>query len=273
MRRFKVLAIGDIVIDNYPDSNKRYIGGSATNVALTITRNSLEYNVDLVGIIGLDKPGRQIYSRLKTTDINLDKIIKMPGKTAQAAWKRKNSGTELIKVEKGVDQGIPLDYLMSIEIEDYDLVHATPYSLGLNEINYLKTKSKRFSFDASFIFRKSDIIELLPATNWVFVSGDLANNYQWLEGLRSYPEQGLILLKGKEGIAFFNNNFKKIEISSKFNNYIYDDLGAGDVFIGHLLSSYYNKPNENNIINLLERATEAAGKACQYEGASNVYLA
>lgn len=272
MRKFKVLVIGDIVIDHYINSKKNYIGGSATNVALTISRNSLEFKIDLLGVIGKDKPGNQLFSRLKDTNINLDKIIKLSGRTAKASWKRKKSGTELVKVDKGIDQGISLEYLKTINIENYDLIHATPYSLGINEIKYIRDKSKVFSFDSSFIYELKEIFELIPGTNWFFISGEFARNHQWIEKLSSYPEEGLILLNGDEGAMFLNSNSKIIEVSTKQKDNIYDDLGAGDVFIGYLLSSFYKSFNKNNIINLLERATEAAGKACQYEGSSNLSL-
>ncbi|MGM0414308.1 MAG: carbohydrate kinase family protein [Bacillota bacterium] len=272
MSKFKVLVIGDIVIDRYLDSKNEYIGGSATNVALTISRNNPEFKVDLLGIIGRDKAGKQLFSRIRDTNVNPDKIIKLAGETAKATWKRTDSGTELVTVTKGVDQGISLDSLMSIDLKNYDLVHATPYSLGVNEIRFIRNKSKIFSFDASFILKKADIIELIPETNWLFVSGELASHHQWVKGLRSYPKEGLILLKGEKGVKFFDNTLKKYEISAALDGRIYDDLGAGDVFIGYLLSAYYNNFTEYNISYLLEEASEAASKACQYEGASNLGL-
>ncbi|MFN2362853.1 MAG: PfkB family carbohydrate kinase, partial [Halarsenatibacteraceae bacterium] len=72
---------------------------------------------------------------------------------------------------------------------------------------------------------------------------------------------------------YINNNLKsKLEIKSEFKNNVYDDLGAGDIFIGYLLSNYYNDFNKSNFKNLLKKASEAAGEACQYEGASNLSL-
>ncbi|GEM_PF-1639842 len=273
MRGIKVLVIGDIVIDHYPASRKDYIGGSATNVALTISRNNPGFQVDLLGVIGSDQPAWQLFSRLNETNLNLDKIIRLPGKTARAIWKRIGPETELVKVDKGIDQGIPLKYLMNINFDDYDLVHATPYSLGINDIKYLKNQSKNFSFDASFILGQKEIINLIPGTNWFFISGDLARNDHWIGELKTFPEEGLILLKGEEGLSFINNNLQnKLEIKSGFKNNVYDDLGAGDVFIGYLLSNYYKDFNKNHLKNLLEKASEAAGKACQYEGASNLSL-
>lgn len=272
MSKFKVLVIGDIVIDHYLDSKKEYIGGSATNVALTISRNNPEFKVDLLGIIGRDKAGKQLSSRLRDTNVNPDKIIRLAGKTAKAVWKRTDSGTKLVTVSKGVDQGISLDYLMSIDLKNYDLVHATPYSLGVNEIKFIINKSKSFSFDSSFILKKADIIELIPETDWLFISGELAIHHQWVEDLRTYPKEGLILLKGEKGVTFFNNTLNKYEISPALAGRICDDLGAGDVFIGYLLSAYYNDFTEYNIGYLLEEASEAAAKACQYEGASNLGL-
>lgn len=273
MRKIKVLVIGDIVVDHYLVSGRDYIGGSATNVALTISRNHPGFKVDLLGVIGCDQPGRQLFSRLNQTKLNLDKIIKLPGMTARAVWKRTNSETELVKVDKGSDQGIPLEHLMNINFENYDLVHATPYSLDIEQIKYLKNQSKIFSLDASFILEKAEISHLIPGTNWLFISGDLARNDHWLEGLKTFPEEGLILLKGEEGLSFINNNSKnKLELKSEFKNHVYDDLGAGDIFIGYLLANYYKDFNKNNIKSLLEKASEAAGKACQYEGASNLCL-
>lgn len=272
MRKFKVLVIGDIVIDHYIDSKNNYIGGSATNVALTFKRNNLETDVDLIGVIGDDIAGKQLFSKLKATGINLDKIIKLSGKTAKASWKRKDSGTELMSIDKGVDQGISLDYLKRVDLGKYDLVHATPYSLRLKEIKYLKDKSNIFSFDSSFIFKKADIFELIPGTNWFFISGRFARKHKWVKELHSPPEEGLILLNGEEGVKFFDSNFKIVELSTKYRSKIYDDLGAGDIFIGNLLANYYGNIRDENMSYLLEKATEAAGKVCQEEGASNLSL-
>ncbi len=272
MRKIKVLVIGDIVIDHYPDSRNSYIGGSAANVALAFKRNSLKSDVDLIGIIGDDFAGEQLYTKLRAKGINLDKIMKLSGKTARANWRRKDSGTELISIDKGVDQGIPLDYLTGINIGKYDLVHATPYSLGLKEIKYLKANSKSFSFDASFIFGTDDIVELMPETDWFFISGGLAREHQWISKLDFLPAEGLILLNGEEGVKFFNSNLEMDEISTKNRDEIYDDLGAGDIFIGKLLSDYYRNSRDKNMKNLLGKAIKAAGKACQNEGASNLSL-
>ncbi|MFW5790109.1 MAG: PfkB family carbohydrate kinase [Bacillota bacterium] len=273
MNKFKVLAIGDIVIDHYLESGKEYVGGSATNVGLTISRNNPESRVDLLGIIGKDQPGRQLISRLNDTNLNLDKIIKLPGETARAVWRRTDLTTELVEVDKGVDQGITLDYLRNINLEYYDLVHATPYSLGIDEIKYLKNQSQKFSFDSSFVFKKEELIDLIPGTSWFFISGDLARNYHWLDALKTFPEEALILLNGEEGVRCIHEGLtNKLEIKSYFKGNIYDDLGAGDIFIGILLAEYYKNFSGNKIKDLLERASEKAGKACQYEGASNLRL-
>ncbi|MGM0420344.1 MAG: PfkB family carbohydrate kinase [Bacillota bacterium] len=268
----KILVIGDLVIDYYPESGSYYAGGSAVNTALALQDNGAA--VDLLVVVGNDELGKQLVHKLEARDIGTEKLIWKQGRTARAAWKRQQGNVELITVDKGVDSGISREYLSYDSLTDYDLIHTTPYSLTLAEIKFL-AENYRLSLDASFVFTWEELAQIIENLCFLFVSPGKEINFTWELLRQKKPQVGCVLLQAEKGAEYYPRTGEQLKVEPVNKHQPYDDLGAGDAFIGNLLAHYLQaeKVDMQLMINLLKRAAEAAAKICQHEGATGLKLA
>lgn len=268
----KMLVVGDLVIDYYPESGSYYAGGSAVNTALALQENGAA--VDLMAVVGNDELGKKFVQELKAREIGTEKLLWEQGRTARAAWKRRYGSVEVITVDKGVDTGIICDHLRSCSLADYDLIHATPYSLALAEIKFL-AENYRLSLDASFVFTWKDLGQIIESLHFLFASPGRETNFTWDLLNQKKPKIGCVLLQAEKGAEYYPRTGEQLKVEPVNKQQPYDDLGAGDAFIGSLLAHYFQteKVDKQLMVSLLKRAAEAAAQICEHEGATNLKLA
>lgn len=81
-RQMKVVSVGEITIDHYPDLNQSFVGGISLNFAVHAKRCGAD-RVSLMSSVGTDESGRRVLERLHQEGIDASHVAILTGETAQ----------------------------------------------------------------------------------------------------------------------------------------------------------------------------------------------
>lgn len=286
---YKVLALGEVVFDIYPD--EKYVGGAPFNFIYHLTQMGVA--AQLVSRIGNDELGSEFLDYAQSNTISLEGIQRDPEKsTGEVQVFLNMQGTPRFEILR--DQAF--DYL-----ED-------SISLNFNEgafpaFAYFGTLAQRSPTSAKTI---RETMERLKGHSKIFLDINLRPpfyNYEIIDaslhdcdilktneeeiaelkrmlGLEYYPGENYLIdhfhkeygiesifvTRGKNGADLYKPEESPLPIKqpSTFSPKIEDTLGAGDAFSAKLIFELIQGKSEKEAIS---GAVEFASKVCEIKGA------
>ncbi|WP_435135977.1 carbohydrate kinase family protein [Formosa sp. A9] len=251
-----IVCFGEVLFDVFPTHKK--IGGAPLNVACRLS--SFNNNVAMISAVGNDKSGNKILSYLNECGIKTDLI--------QLNQEYKTGKVKVMLNEKGVasyDIKYPKawDKIKLTEAAQSRVTHADAFVFGSlvardessrNTLYSLIELAKYKIFDLNLrrpYYTKEVLFHLMEKANFIKfndeelyeVSGYLGSPYKSLEQnlkfvAKKTNTQHICVTKGEHGAVLLYDD--KLFYNSGYLVKVVDTVGAGDSFLGSLISQLLN---------------------------------
>ena len=258
--RPRLLAVGDNVVDVYPERGVMYPGGNAVNVAVHAQR--LGAQAAYLGAVGTDRAGEIVLRALRSeaVDTSLTRIVDGPNAAAEIHVVDGNRGFGQANAGVSVFELTPDDLAAA---STYDVVHTGECSNIEGQLGQLARATSRLSFD--FSERPWEYVQqYAPSASvaiWSAPSGDLALAKRQIERLRALGPETAVVTLGAAGAMVLQED---LTYSPAPELEVLDTLGAGDAFIARLLVGLAQR---EDIRMLLSAATAYGTASCATIGA------
>lgn len=275
----KILCIGEILIDRYNINNKKIdkVAGAPLNVALVLKH--LKNNIKILASIGNDKESIKIIKFLNQKKLSLSNIVSYHSNTTIAEVTITEGEREFI-FNIGSDSLLQVSDIKNNILKNTDIVHfgsATAFigSNLLESYDYLLNKAIKnkltISFDPNFrinlynteelrkqfikksieYINKSDLIKLSEEEAQIIFKTKTLDKA--IDKIKTYNKKVFLITLGSKGSLIIKNN-KEYYINSYPVKKVVDTTGAGDSFIGYILSSFNKKMNIKELKELVYKA-------------------
>lgn len=256
----KILCIGEMLIDFTPvpglvNSYTANPGGAPANVAVSLSRNGID--TGFLGKLGNDDFGRLLVKTLKENNVEvLCPALTDEATTTLAFVTLDDTGDRSFTFARkpGADMLLNEDDVKSVNIEDYDMIHAGSVSQSgapekdavLLALKTAKDKGKLVSFDINYrdkiwseeacmaeVKKAIVYVDLLKISEeeLTFVGGE--------DNIPNYMKENdiavIVLTRGGDGARIFFGG-ERIDIPA-MKVEVKDTTGAGDAYWGGFLSS------------------------------------
>ncbi|MFI6787294.1 PfkB family carbohydrate kinase [Nonomuraea sp. NPDC050383] len=257
----RLVAVGDNVVDCYPDLGVMYPGGNAVNVAVHARR--LGADSGYLGVVGTDAAGRVVSAALAGEGVDLSLLRTAEGPNASAT-------VRLVAGERkftGGQDGVSRFRLSPADLErlaEADLVHTGECSLLEDQLPELATAARRLSFD--FSERPREYIETHARHAGIAIlsspSGSRDEALALARRVRDLGPSLVAVTLGSHGAVLVSGDETAWAPAEPVD--VVDTLGAGDAFIARLL---VGAVRGENLPDLAAAATAYASHACASYGA------
>jgi len=269
---FKVIGIGDNVVDKYLHIKTYFPGGNALNFA--VYAKMFGINSAYMGVFGNDEPGNHIKSVLQEIGVDYSHSVTEEGENGFARVNLVDGDRVFLKGNGGgVSSKKPLKlYKRDLEyIKNFDIIHSSCYSSMEKEYYKLKDLNIFFSFDFSDSISDKYLKEICPYISFGLLSCShlsLEETKEKLIKTRDYGCKYALASRGVEGATFFDG--KRFYTKKANRVEPVDTLGAGDSFVTAFLCNLVQKEKsycEEVVNESLEKGAEFAAKTCMVMGA------
>lgn len=261
---FRVIGIGDNVVDRYLYKNKMYPGGNAVNVPVLAERTGRALAA-YIGRLGTDRAGTHVLESLKKEGVDVSHVRVVEGTNAYANVDLVDSDRVFMGGDPGVSHGIILDGDDEAFIKRFDLIHTSVYS-GLDHmLPQMKAIGPMLSYDYSDKLDLEKAVQTLPYVDIAIFSGggrpldelkELAE-----KAAAAGPEQVLVTMGSRGSMLYRGGRFYSQDIYKLEE--IVDTMGAGDSFIARYLVGIFDG---ESIEESLQNAAEYAARNCLAAG-------
>ena len=281
----KITCFGEVLWDVFPTHKK--IGGAPLNVALRL--QSLNNDVVMISSVGDDERGRTLLNYISKHGVNTDYVqIHDNFKTGKVKVMLNDKGSasydinfprawdNILVDDKSIDIVKKSDaFVFGSLVARNDVSKRTLFEL-LNHANYK-------IFDLNLrppYYTKELLIQLMNKADFIKfnddelyeVSGYLESKYRSMEQNIRYISQKtntkhICVTKGNHGAVLLYND--KFYYNSGYLIKVIDTVGAGDSFLGSLISQLLHKVNPQEAIDF---ACAVGAMVAQSEGANPVLL-
>lgn len=276
-----IVCFGEVLWDIFPDKKK--IGGAPLNVAMRL--NSFNHNVTMISAIGEDELGDKLKDYLIKNKIEIDEVqINEFYKTGdvQVTLNKKGSATYSIEYPRAWDK-IALTESAKVAVKKADafvfgslvtrdaISKQTLYSLlelAKYKIFDLNLRPPFYSKDILiYLMEKADFIKFNDEELYE-VSNYLGSKFKNLEQNLHYISektntQHICVTKGEHGAVLLYND--KLFYNSGNQIKVVDTVGAGDSFLGALISKLLDETEPQDAINF---ACAVGAMVAESEGAN-----
>ncbi|WJV64620.1 fructoselysine 6-kinase [Pectobacteriaceae bacterium CE70] len=277
--KFKVIGIGDNVVDKYLHSRMMYPGGNALNFSVY----AREYGVEsaFLGAFGDDVAARHVQAALNQYQVDWCRCRRYQGENGYACIKLVDGDRIFIESNKG---GVLREHPLRLEAEDlaylstFDLIHTSLNSYLESQLPLISSLGIPVSFDFSLRGNDDYFRRVCPHVEYGFFScGGLSENEvnEKIKNIFSYGCKNIIATQGHHSVYYYDGD----EMIIYKPEYIkpLDTLGAGDAFLtGFLLSilscqkhsSYIVSDNKQKVVlAAMDKGYQLARKTLQQYGA------
>ncbi|MDJ1132138.1 PfkB family carbohydrate kinase [Streptomyces iconiensis] len=267
MGRVRLLGIGDNVVDRYAGAavpegagGTMFPGGNAVNVAVYARRAGAE--ASYWGVTGDDPAGEVVRAGLRAERVDTSRVRTAHGPNAWAEIGLEDGD----RVFRGSDDGVSAFSLGPDDLRalgSYDLAH-TAYSGSLAAQVPQMAARTAVSFDFSHHWREPWAEPLLPHLYLAVFSASQLDEEDSIRLLRTATDQGArwaLATRGAEGAVLTDGTalWRRRAVRTR----AVDTLGAGDAFVGTLLTTLVADGDPESG---LAHAAEAAASACTEYG-------
>ena len=278
----KVYCIGELLIDFVSNNGEEYSkkpGGAPANVAVAISK--LGGKAYFLGQVGKDNFGKYLEEVL--IDNNVDtKYLKKEGRTTLAMVSLDKSGERNFDFYRGGDGEYEVD-INDLSIDSDTIVHfgsATAFLPGNLRNTYYKVledaknKKATITFDPNY---KDDCWNFMREAEFIKISDEEAklltetdNIELAVKSLINSKLNAIAITLGKEGTMIIKDGKAIVIGSIKIKQK--DSTGAGDAFVGAVLSQLSKIDNKNDVSfdiwkKIIEFANKVGAITCTNYGA------
>jgi fructoselysine 6-kinase len=254
-------AVGDNIVDCYPESGRMYPGGNCVNVAVHAVRAGAR--AGYVGSAGRDQRGDQLEGALRTEGVDVSRLRRPAGPTGYAVVVNVDGDRAFGPFDRGV-----ADFRLEEEdlrfVANHDLAHSS-YSARLEDQLPLLAERVPLSFDFDSHTGDDYADRLIPQVKYAFFSASHLGEAETRELLRWACGRGAavaVATRGPAGALLFDGDELSAEPAVRVD--VVDTLGAGDAFIAHVLAGLTSGLGNRET---LRRASAHAARVCTSQGA------
>jgi fructoselysine 6-kinase len=257
----KLVAIGDNVVDCYPQLGTMFPGGNAVNVSVFASQAGAESYY--VGAVGTDEAGDLVMSALEAENVDVSHVHRVSGENAFAQVELQNGDRKFVRSGKGVSVFRPTQSDLEL-LSRADIVH-TGHASGLEDFLPEFSSLAPVSFDFSWRQNRAYLERILPFVTFAHFSAagltddEKADLVAFVQGFR---RPYVLVTSGARGAEFWLNGRRHYQAAIQTD--VIDTLGAGDAFISNLILS---TPTERNISKILLDSAKRSATVCQTNGA------
>ncbi|MEH2921869.1 fructoselysine 6-kinase [Samsonia erythrinae] len=275
--KYKVIGIGDNVVDKYMHTGLMYPGGNALN--FSVYTHGLGMESAFMGVFGDDDAAHHVQDALRQIGVDTSHCRHYHGENGYACINLVDGERTFVTSNKG---GALRENPLVLAPDDlryiagFDWVHSSLNSYLESQLATLKTLGIPLSFDFSVRGTESYFRQVCPFVDFGFVSCSHLSEEETknkLTALYEYGCKNVIATRGHDGVFYYDG-----EISLFYHpDYIkpVDTLGAGDAFLSGFLMSWLLSSDSHNahlnkssrIMTAMEAGNKLAGKTLQYYGA------
>lgn len=261
---FRIIGIGDNVVDRYLYKNTMYPGGNAVNVPVLAARTGLAVGA-YIGCLGNDAAGVHVLSALRAEGIEVSRVRVLEGSNAYANVDLIDGDRTFIGGDSGVSKRIVLEEEDVELLADYDLIHTSCYS-GLDDIlPKIHSVGPTVCYDYSDKLNFDFAGKTLPYVDIALFSGGNLPEEELrqlaLGAIARGPSQVMITMGARGSMLYRNGCFYRQSIHRI--GAVKDTMAAGDSFIARYLCGFYTG---EGIEKSLENAAVFAAQNCMVDG-------
>jgi sugar/nucleoside kinase (ribokinase family) len=256
----RLIAVGDNVVDCYPDLGVMFPGGNAVNVAVHVRRTGGA--AAYVGVLGTDGAGDLLRSALEREQVDTALVRTENGPNAYAVVRLVDGNRVFEKGEVGVSR-FSLDERDLTAVASADMVHTGECSMVEADLPRIASAARLLSFD--FSERPWDYVrELAPYVDVAILSAvDTEQDPTALaRGVAELGPSVVAVTQGVRGATLWAG--RRMLHAPAGTGPVVDTLGAGDAFIARLLVGLARGEQPDA---LLAAATSYATATCADHGA------
>jgi fructoselysine 6-kinase len=256
-----LLAVGDNVVDRYPDLGFGYPGGNAVNVAVHARRcgTSAAY----IGALGTDASGRTVLDALVAEGVDTSLVRVVDGPNAYAEVRVVDGNRVFTQGVVGVSRFTlrPADFAAAAAAT---VVHTGECSMVEEQLSDLKDASTRLSFDfserpADYVARYAPFVDIAIRS---MPHGSPEAAVAAARELQALGPRTVAVTLGSRGAVVVDGGLAMHAPAPDVS--VVDTLGAGDAFIARLLTGLVaGEPLDT----LVGAATAYASESCTTFGA------
>ena len=256
-----LLAVGDNVVDRYPDRGVGYPGGNAVNVAVHARRCGAR--AAYIGAVGTDPSGRAVLDALVAEGVDTSLVRVVDGPNAYAEVRVVDGNRVFSHADVGVSR-FRLGATDFAAAAAATVVHTGECSLVEDQLADLKDASSRLSFDfserpAEYVSRYAPLVDI-AIRSWP--QGTPEGAVALARQLQSLGPETVAVTLGGHGAVVVHGD-RAVHAPAPDVDVV-DTLGAGDAFIARLLTGLIaQEPLET----LVGAATAYASSSCTSFGA------
>ncbi len=256
----RLLAVGDNVVDQYPQQGVMYPGGNAVNVAVHARR--LGADAAYLGAVGTDHAGDVVLEALRAEGVDTGRSRVVDGPNAAAVVHVVDGNRVFVAGDVGVSVfRLTADDLRAAST--YDVVHTGECSNLEEQLPLLRRATRQLSFD--FSERPWDYVQQhaphATVAIWSAPDGDMSRARRQVELLRELGPQTAVVTMGSGGALVLEESL--IHQPAPPGDVV-DTLGAGDALIARLLVGL---ARHEDVGTVLGEATAYATRSCAEHGA------
>ena len=266
-----LLVVGDLMVDEYlwgdvdrisPEApvqvvsvkEENYTLGGAGNVVNNLI--ALGAKVSLIGVIGSDRCGHLLLTKLKELGVNIEGVVEEPDRPTTRKTRIISGNQQVLRIDRETKKDISrqsfdiiLNYIERV-MPDVDLVLISDYGKGLITADLLRSLTsiakkhnppKRTIVDPKGLdFSKYSGVSLLTPNKKeaAFASGiEIVDESTLIKAghriLETVKTENLLVTCGKDGMVLFEDNKKPYYITAQTRQ-VFDVSGAGDTVIAVL---------------------------------------
>jgi sugar/nucleoside kinase (ribokinase family) len=230
--RVRLLAVGDNVVDCYPDLGVMFPGGNAVNVAVNAVRCNAR--AGYVGALGTDRAGRLLHRALGEEGVDLDLVRVVDGPNARAVVRIVDGNRVFESGELGVSRFRVSDPDLAAAAAA-DIVHTGECSMTEPDLPRLARAARLLSFDFSerpwdYITEHAGLVGIAILSLPEGRRDDAVNLARRVRGLG--PER-VVVSRGAQGALLLGPG--GLTEAHAGTGPVVDTLGAGDALIARLL--------------------------------------
>ncbi|GAB3972376.1 fructosamine kinase FrlD [Actinoallomurus acanthiterrae] len=257
----RLAAVGDNIIDCYPETGQMYPGGNCVNVAVHTARAGAR--ASYVGSAGRDERGDQLAAALEAEGVDVSRLRRPDGPTGYATVVTVGGERTFGPFDRGVAR-FRLDDDDLAFVAAHDLAHSS-YSAQLEQQLPAVAELLPLSFDFDSHTGDDYAAQVIPLVTYAFFSAAHLSEAETRDLLRWARARGArvaVATRGGAGALLFDGDELLGEPAVPVD--VVDTLGAGDTFIAHVLTGLTSGlgPRET-----LRRACAHAARACASPGA------
>lgn len=234
----RVVTIGDICMDVYPQLGKLSPGGNSVNIAVNM--KNLGFDASFVGAVGQDDYGDRMINSLTEAGIDISHLRTLPGSTASIVVDLVNGE----RVYGEYDEGVLADFELSDEdkafIAAHDMIHSSIWGHVEKDLPSLPGGPIQ-SFDFAEFLDHEIFDRIAPSIHYAFFSYTQDDPFIRDFLVRSHARgcRAVIVTLAENGsLAYDGTGIYKTDIVPVK---VVDTLGAGDAFIAGFMSGILKK--------------------------------